>query len=325
MTFSLLSGLVLGGLFGPPAQATEGLQWQWGDSDQRAYMIRSRVFLPQFMQFNKERNGDARVTEFVVTVITTCSVVDKVGKDRWELKCSIDDFSIAGAPPKSDAGKLMEVFDEMDQKLVNGGWVQMVFSADGRIVDYDLEGVDKSNTRNRHIQENMRLILGRLFAAMDLQLPLKGVDSDQSWEQKSSPLAMHFPSASGTFGASDVVHQVTKSAGDRAEIATSGRGTLGPGEFYSPRTGSDRLKNQYDLEYRGITVFDTANGNMVEHEYLVEGMPTPSSLAAEGSEGIGYVQETRLELIPEDTKPVLGPNEEIAPQRQYATGAVQGQ
>jgi len=323
MRFSVLTGLILGGLWASPAAAADGLVWNWDGDVKRTYLLRSQVLLPEFMQFNKERNRDARVTEFLVSIITTCNATEKLGKDKYELKCVIDDFAMSGSPPKSDAGKLTAIFDEMDAKLVDGGWVQIIFATDGRIMDYDLEGVDKSNTRNRSIQENMRLLLGRVFASMDMQLPKKGVAPDVPWEQKSSPLAMHFPSEFGTFGSADVHHQITK-AGDSPEIATSGRGTLGPGEFISVRTGSDRLKNQYDLDYRGVAVFDTKSGTLTEHEYLVEGMPTPSSMAAEGGEGVGYVQMTRLELLPEgQAAPALGPNEEVAPTRQYASGLQQ--
>ncbi len=323
MRFSLLTGLIVGGLFfASPAQAADdGLQWSWDGDVKRQYLLRSQVLLPEFMQFNKEHNRDARVTEFLVSVITTCQAVVAIGKDKHELKCVIDDFAIAGAPPQSDQGKLKEIFDEVDGKLVNGGWMQLIVTNDGRITDQDLEGVDKSNSRNRSIHEVLRQVLGRLFASMDLQLPRKGVDPGSPWQQKSSPLAMHFPSEFGTFGSTDVTHQINSNTAGKVEITTTGRGSLGPAEFISVRTGSDRLKNTYDLSYRGVTVFDTKAGTMIEHEYLVEGMPTPSSMAAEGGEGVGYVQMTRLELIPEGSKaPNLGPNEEIDPTRQYASG-----
>jgi len=306
-------------LCAPAWGGAQGLQWSWDDGVKRKYLLRSQVLLPNFMQFNKELNRDARVSEFLVSVVTTCYALDSIGKDRFELRCDIDDFAISGAPPNSDKGMLLEIFDEMDQKLVDGGWVQMVFHRDGRILDYDLEGVDKRNSRNRRIQENIRLVLGRAFAAMDLELPKKGIDPGGAWEQKSSPLAMHFPSEYGTFGSANVNHQVTEVT-DVVSIATSGRGALGPAKFITVRTGGpERIESQYDLSYEGVTVFDPAKGTMIEHEYLVDGMPTPSSMAAEGGEGISYVQMTRLELLPEGKAlPNLGPNEEAGPTRQYA-------
>ena len=66
-----------------------------------------------------------------------------------------------------------------------------------------------------------------------------------------------------------------------------------------------------------VTIEDATT--QIEHVYLVDGMPTPSSMAAEGGEGISYVQMTRLELLPEGKAlPNLGPNEEAGPTRQYA-------
>ncbi len=323
MRIPLLSSLVMSLLVGAPAAAS-GLEWNWDDGVKRQYLIRSQVLLPQFMQFNKELNRDARVTEFLVSLVTTCEATTALGKTKYELRCDVDDFSITGSPAPSDAGKLLKIFNEMDQKLVDGGWVQIVFAKDGRIIDYDLEGVDKRNSRNRHIQENMRLVLGRLFAAMDLQLPPGGKEIAQPWEQKSSPLAMHFPSEYGTFGSAQVTHQITKREAG-VVIATSGRGALGPAEFISVRTGgADRIKNQYDLEYQGITVFDDVTGTMTEHEYMVDGMPTPSSMAAEGGEGVSYVQMTRLELLAEGGPvPKLGDNEEVPPTRTTASAALQ--
>lgn len=188
----------------------------------------------------------------------------------------------------------------------------MIHGADGRLRNYNLEGLSKEWRRENRMIETLRLVLGRAFASFDMQLPKKGEARGKPWRQ-TGVLAMSLPSASGSVGQSSIDHEVKKVEGNRVEILSSGRGIVGSGEMIAVQPGApERPANMYDMSLQGFALFDVELGTLVDRQYVVQGAPTASSIASEGTEGISYVQAVRLMLIPEgEQAPALGPNREL--------------
>lgn len=296
-----------------PAAAADGLLWRWPEGEVRRYHIKADVRLSEWLVLRKEANSDLRLAQFLVGVNTSCSPVARVGKRAWELDCKIDDVQFIGATTRADSGKLLPILDELDDKLV-GASMQIIFGEDGRIRNVGLEGVDKSWRRAILMQETMRLMLTRAFASLELQLPKKGDAKGRSWKQKGGHV-MAFPSPYGTMGLAETTHQVSKTKDGLVQIASKGRGVVGPGEMITVRPGEpERPKNLYDLRIEGVATFDTTSGTLVERQYLVQGEPTASSVIAEGGGGVHYVQAVRLVHVPAGQEmPPLGPNQEAQP------------
>lgn len=302
--------LVCALLLGAPrlAVAGEALAWNW-DSPRR-YQLLADVKLAEWLNFTKTHNVDARVTSFLLGITTTCTDTGGGGKRNFDLACRIEDVQIEATSTRSDAGRLLPILDEIDGKLV-GATVRVLQGRDGRIKNYDLEGLDRDWRRENLMVETLRLVLGRAFAAFDLGLPRKG-DVARPWRQ-TGVLAMALPSAHGSIGQSTIDHQVAAVDGSRVEIASTGRGIVGAGEMIAvQRGGPERPANMYEMTIQSLSVFDRELGTLIDRQYLVEGVPTASSIAAEGTAGTTYVQAVRLTWIPEgEEAPALGPNREL--------------
>lgn len=305
--------LLVGALLPHHAEAADGLVWTW--EGERRYQIKADLQLNEWMFLRARNNADVRISEIQIGVDTVCASVSKVGKKAFELNCRLEDVQLLASTVGADSGKILPILDELEEQY-RLATVNLVFTEDGRIRNIGLDGLDKRNRRINEIQETMRLLIARVFASFDLQLPKKGDDGGKAWKQQSL-LSMSFPSTFGTMGAAEVRSEVVKTEGSVVEVMTKGTGTLGPAEMITVGAGApERPKNLYELELRGLATFDTQQGTLLERQYMVDGMPTPSSLAAEAGAGVSYVQAVRLVLIPEgEAPPPLGPNAETDPRR----------
>ncbi len=294
------------------AHATDGLEWKWDVGTERKYLVQAQVRLSEMIYFTAPLNQDLRVVEFYVALFTTCRSEAAAGKKAFELRCKIDDVQLTAAPPEVDSNRdLVQTLDEYDKMLLDAE-IQMVFGADGRIRNFDLEGIDASIRRQREMQETLRLVLLRAYAGLELELPKKGDDGSTQWRQTES-FAMQLPKSVGTMGGVRLDHAVAGTEGTVVTIDTAGKGTISSGETIGA-PGQERPRNFYDMDMRSRATFDTAQGTLVSRDYLVSGMPTASSAIATGVEGTPYVQAVHVELIPPNAKvKPLDPNAETKP------------
>lgn len=282
------------------AHATEGLEWKWEVGAERTFLFQAQVRLAEMLYFPAPLNQDLRVVEFYLAAVSDCRAEAAAGKKAWELRCTFEDVQLTAAPPEADAGKgLIEILDAYDQMLL-AAEAQLVFGRDGRVRNFDLEGVDASIRRQRVMQEVLRLVLLRAFAGLDLQLPKHGDDGGKSWRQ-SETFAMQLPKSMGTMGGIQLDSSVTATDGAVVTIDTVGKGTVSSGESIGA-PGEERPRNFFDLEMRSRATFDTAQGVLLSRDYVVSGEPTASSVLATGVAGTAYVQAIHVELIPPNAK-----------------------
>lgn len=301
-----LAGLVL--CLPLQAQATTGLAWQWTQDQARRYFIQTQVRLSEPLLFLAQANRDVRVTEFQVNLNLNCVAANPLGKKAWELSCAIDDFAIQAAPISTEQGRLLDILNEYDEKLT-GAHLEVVLTLDGRVRTVDLEDVKKQNQRGATIHENLRLVLARSIAGLDLQLPKKGDDRGEPWRQSAAQIA-GFPSNLGSVGAVQIDHLVQSSNGDVYDLAMTGRGTMGSGEMIVVGN-EERPRNMFEMAISGSATFDTNEGTLVSREYLVDAKPTASSIDATGS-GVDYVQAARVVLVKEGQEvPAFDENAEL--------------
>ncbi len=290
--------------FSAPAVAAEGLAWQWPDGEVRRYRLAADVKLPNPIIFSNEYNKDARVYDFAVAVDAACQPTGSVGKG-WEVACDITAAQLNANITKNDVNIGLEILDQWDQKLVDDATVVFVLSEDGKVKDFDVQGLNERNTRIRLIKETMRLVLMRGFAAFDLNLPKKG-DGTKPWKQ-STQLSLVLPVITGMAGATQMQSEVASEDGSRVTIDTTGRGALSV-----LQSGQDaRLApDTYDSVIRSRSVFDTATGNLLERSYLVESNLTPGSgSAVGGAQQVPYVQAVQLTYVADGVPMTnLGPN-----------------
>jgi len=193
----------------------------------------------------------------------------------------------------------------MTAKLI-GATVRLRMRTNGRLKGVEFKekaGHVTNNRRVNQMRENLRLMLYRAFAGLDLELPKKGVTEEDVWIQFDSALMMA-PSNTGTRGASEIIHRVEKREGTLVTLQTSGQGTLTPGE------GS---YNYYAARIEGHGIFDREHGLLIERGWMCAGQPTASSAAAQAGSGLPYIQRGFLKRLALDAVVSVGESGEVLP------------
>lgn len=274
------------------------LAWRWDAGRHHRFYVDTEVQLPVFMWFITDYNQQARVVAFQVRTVLDCSASGRDRPHAHEVRCRVDDISLRASALAGDVGLLTPILDEMDEKL-SGATLELVFHDDGRLLNVGLDGLAQRNRRSNAMRENMRLMMGRVAAGLDVRLPRGPVADGDVWTHRSG-WQLQLPSSQGTRGFTRLTHQATPSD-DGVLIRTSGGGTIAPGE----------MENLYKMTYTGAVVFSPERGSIVARRWEASGGPTPSSWAAEGSPGIPYVHRGAVVLLDLDASVDVGVSEEV--------------
>lgn len=302
MRWLVLLSLSLGGV--AHAVPAQGLAWDWSDQAPRRYYVDAEVQMPSFFWVMAERNKEARLVAFRTRSVLVCGQGERLNRRTWEVDCRIDQIGILGATLRGDKGLLGPILQEMDDKLT-GSELQVRFREDGRVVNVDLEGVDKSDRRMSRTHEVMRLMMIRSLAGFDLQLPKNGVSQEGVWGQTQA-LLLTAATDVGSQGAAEVAHLVRESADDIVIIETAGRAMVVPG------SDGEAGRNFFSTKLNAVGVFNVTNGMLTERVWSALGEPTASSALTEGGAGMSYVQRGRILHLPEGADvPDLGATEEV--------------
>ncbi|MCO4743559.1 MAG: hypothetical protein KC912_02140 [Proteobacteria bacterium] len=273
--------------------------WDW-EAGHVYFLEASVAGVP--IALSKDQNRDVVVQGFTIQLALKCGSPERESKRQYEVRCDVQDFALQAKPRPSDAGRTQDVLEEMDDKI-SGAWLQMRFHDNGSLVNFQLEGLKTHNRKENRMAENMRLILHRAVAGLDLRLPTRPIDREFGvWGQYESVITM-YPSGTGTAGAAEMVHLVKQRVGDSIAIETAGRAAI------SPSGGNDT----FDTRIESRTVFNIDDGYMVERIWVAEGWATAGSASAEAGQR-PYAQAGRLFVIRDNEEmPVFMNTEELGP------------
>jgi hypothetical protein len=213
-------------LWGSIAGAADGLIWSWDESKPVRYHVETEVETPATHFWYGLREQEVRATRQVLNLSVTC-VGSPAGK-RWEIDCSIDSVQIRGLGVPGEEEALRTVMDQ-SMALLDGKSIQIIMGAEGRIKKLELKGIDVVDSRVGAIAENLRQMIRRAFAPMDVQLPKEGNDKDKAWRQKGSPLAVSLFGDQGTSGGVVMKREVVEVAGSSVRLVMSARGSMALG------------------------------------------------------------------------------------------------
>lgn len=292
----------------------EGLAWRWNDKELR-YHIHATVFLPDWHWFRALNNYEVRVNEMYVELVTTCKPVSP-GKKAWDVSCSVDAIGIEAVPLPADArqgaGKdteqatnLDKILEEWGDRLTKEAVLRMQWGENGKIRSFTLGGLKRLNRRDGENTEYMRQLLNRVFAPLEIGMPKKGTDKgDRAWSEKS-PLIAGFMGAAGTVGNVDTTHEINAQRGDMVRIATQGEGTVSNAARTVNVGGQSQLADTFQVGFWTESFFDVAQGHLLRREVIFDGKPTASSMLADGTEGLPYIQTFRVQLLSADEETPL--------------------
>jgi hypothetical protein len=288
-----------------PVVITEGLSWRWTPGEARRFLLRADVVLPEAIEFNAAVNTDTLVNQVSIGLVVSCAPSATLGKAAWELRCDIDDATLAATPNPQSVGLVKGVAEEWSAVLRDQGWLQVVMGANGRIRSVDLEGTDKRIERLRLITETMRQLILRAFAPMDVELPRDGSDHGTGqWVQRGG-IAFMLPSLTGTLGNADVTWTLGTRNVARVLLTSQAKGVIVSSEEFM---GNPR--NTIAVTMNGTAVFDTAAGTLTQASFRMEGTVTAGSVQAEARE-YGYTQTSNIKLLKDgETVNLPAPREE---------------
>lgn len=293
------------------AAAPVALAWDW--TKPHRWYIENHVQLPLYMWFQTPFNHQARVNAFEVKVVVQCPAATQVSGKVWEMTCTIEDWSLSAEALPQDEHLLQPILDELDQ-LVTGAQPQLQVRGDGRLVNLDLEGIYRQNQRGGEVIETLRLVLGRAFAAIDLETSKK---AENTWIE-NTPWLVYLPVSNGTSGLAQIVHQVYATQGHLVDFQSGGQGVMTMAEGES----SGGLVNRYDTRLEGKATWDTRQMRLLERQWTVVGTPTSSSAIASGTAGYPYVQGGRLVALSEGQTRDVGAST-VIPQGEIGQTAIQ--
>jgi hypothetical protein len=277
----------------------------WGDlfarwNDTR-WMVTTELALPYAFDFLKDENLGFPSREFQLRTVIRCNKQWRLGRHRYEVDCSIEDFGMQAAIDHerikaSDIESATAVLAEIDAKLT-GAALQLQVADDGRVTNLALVGVPTSNRRQSDMQETLRQVLSRLVVGFNLKLQQYNQLSEGKWQEYNSTI-MTLPMPSGIGGApgsSLLVHYLNKYKG---HVLVQ---SIGKGVVQIPMPSGSTLTFETDLI--GVSLFDDDEGFMTERVWALDGTPSASNIFDQGH----YFHAGKIWMLGTEDKPDCGP------------------
>lgn len=242
--------------------------WQWSETPVR-YVSKMDMVAGFPLWFLARENLEARGGEFQMELALSCV---GQGKKIIEITCEIDGARLGGtAVDEKKQDMLDAIFREYEATYTSS---TLVLEADtsGRIKRVDLEGPERTTSREASVIERQRQLATRMVAPLDIQFPKSG-DTSEAWKQKGSPIAMQLLSTSGTAGGMRLMHEVSATEGSTLTFMSAGEATTIAGA--DVENGAD---NTVSLMLSGQGTFDMSTGQMVSNEQVLTGVPTAQNL-----------------------------------------------
>lgn len=324
---------------------------RWDDT---RWLVQSELILPLGARFASDRNRAFTSYAFQIRTVIGCSKDAKLSKRKWEVSCEIEDIGILATSQRhwrrdKDRQMVQEILDQIDAKIT-GARVQMQVDLHGGLNNFDIEGIDASNDREREIQETLRQIVSRVMVGFHLRIPDHAQRGGQFVEYRSE--LMDLPSLTSSRGTSTLVHLVTPdrprkglqllqtvgegvasvslpvatttdpfhaSLEDPGTLASSdeGGGMSGKGALSAEAPDGATADEQestaeitYALKATGVALFEKETGIMTERVWACHGFPTASS--ANGMRTPPYRNVGRMRLLGTEEKPDVGPTRQVA-------------
>ncbi|MFT5584233.1 MAG: hypothetical protein ACI9VR_001818 [Cognaticolwellia sp.] len=242
--------------------------WQWSERPVR-YVSEMSMVVGFPLWFLARENNEARGGDFQMKLAMSCV---GQGKKLIEVTCEIEHAKLSGvAVDAKKQDMLNAVFTEYEETYENSTLV-LEIDTTGRIKRVDLEGPERTTSREAGVIERQRQLATRMVAPLDIQFPKDG-DTSEAWKQKGSPIAMQLLSTSGTAGGVRLMHEVASTQDSILNFTSSGQATT--------ITGSDvenGANNTVSLMLSGQGIFDMATGQLVRNEQVITGVPTAQNL-----------------------------------------------
>jgi hypothetical protein len=267
--------------------------------DNTRWSVRTELFLPFRLPLNMELNKGFQTYAVQMETVFVCNKTWKLGRRHMEVDCVIEDFAMRSLvrekkPKPQRIEDMRQVLQELDERLT-GARIQLQVADDGRVTNFDLEGLKKDNRRLAEMHEVQRQLMRQVLAGFHLRLRREAVLKEGQWHEYNSELMTIPvpPELTASAGSSLLVHYLNAYEG-YAMVQSIGEAGL----FIDYGGGREVT---YSANFDGVALFDPEDGFMVERVWTLRGTPTASAQF-----GLGYWHVGRIRLLEEREPVVIG-------------------
>jgi hypothetical protein len=246
------------------------VQWAW-PSGPAYFHVETGIFTPLGYRYYAAENADVIAGQVQVKADIACTAKPE-GKNRY-VSCTFAWLEVTGQAQRDyEHAEMAGIMAEWSRDI-GAATVSFVHTPDGRMRDFDIVGLPPRETsRIGNMQEQQRILMQRTLCLFDLQLPTDGADWVRGWTNKQLGQVLQLQTQTGTTGSADVKHRRDTDTFGLVTIASEGRATLSTGGAVDSEGA--RL---VDVQLRGLTHFDPADGLLAWRDVTLDGRYTASS------------------------------------------------
>ena len=195
-----------------------------------------------------------------------------------------------------------EILDELDGRIT-GKTLQLQVADDGRVVNFDLEGLEIHGSRGQSIANTLYLLIVRAMVGFDMKLrKFNNLNEGQWVEYNPQLMSMPTPDTVPTQGSSMLIHQLNIYRGERV-VQSVGKGLV--------TYGQDAAANFFRVSFNGVSIYDVDEGYMTERVWSMFGTATASSAAATFGQPPPYWHAGRIRILEEGEQVDVGPTSHV--------------
>ncbi len=281
--------------------------------DNTRWRVDTELVLPFRLPLNMELNKGFATQAVQMETVFLCAKSWKLGPKSWEVDCTIEDFALRSVvrgkkPSEKLIASSREVLAEIDERLT-GARIQIQVSDDGRVTNFDLEGLSKDNRRLAEMHEVQRQLMRRVLVGFHMKLRKGRALQEGKWHEYNSEI-MSIPvppELTASAGSSTVVHYLNHYQG---HVLVQSIGEAGMFIDY----GGGREVN-YKARLDAVAIFDPVEGFMTERVWSLKGTPSAAAIG-----GPGYWHAGKIVMLDKDTVVKLGPTAPISPEGRVIEG-----
>lgn len=263
--------------------------WTWPTGQPVRYHLETALLTPRGVSVKARANTDARAASIQLVVDAEC-VATPVGKNR-EIRCTLPWVAMSGEGLTDAENDNMERISAEWSTDLRAATVVMLITAEGRLKEFDLQGLKAENARVRDMHEDQRIYLLRAFSLLDFPLATDPDAWKRGWEQKGGSPIWNLITQQGTVGAGSLLHKPLGESDGLYSINTEGRAVVSSGEALDAASGGRPV----DLRAVGTAQVDVAKGLLAWRDLTIEGRVTASN--AEAGSDVEFGQVSAIQLV----------------------------
>jgi hypothetical protein len=218
-----------------------------------------------------------------------------------ELKCTLPWLRLTADPQNDSQERVDRVMaDWLD--YTRPVRVSVVVAPDGKLREFDVNGLPDGNLREGQLASQMRSFLRAMFAPLDVTLPTDPKDWIRGWKRTDLGFMTQLPTGTGTAGAGTVKHSHVDDRLGLVLVDVTGRATVAPGGAVESSANGGLV----DLRLGGEAWIDPAAGQLLFSGFSTDGRFVASASGAGNGQYIAQraaVQRV-AEFEPEHGEPI---------------------